>query len=85
MPPPRCENKVLSLKGIGDENDDCLRWANATRNKVNNRIKCFNCESCKAARLATYQTDQDKVRMYSLIAAVFLFIANLFVSMGGFE
>ncbi|KAK9061812.1 hypothetical protein SSX86_018995 [Deinandra increscens subsp. villosa] len=82
VPPPRCKN-VISLKGI-DHNDDCLRWANATLSKPKH-VKCYNCNSCKAARLATYQTDQDKVRMYSLIAAVFLFIANLFVTLGGFE
>ncbi|KAD7479447.1 hypothetical protein R6Q59_008276 [Mikania micrantha] len=83
VPPSRCAKQLISFKGI-DNNDDCIKWANATISKPTH-VKCYNCNSCKAARLATYQTNQDKVRMYTLIAAVFLFIANLFVSMGGFE
>ncbi|KAM0006597.1 hypothetical protein Hdeb2414_s0023g00629441 [Helianthus debilis subsp. tardiflorus] len=84
VPPPRCK-RLISFKGIGnDDNDDCKRWANGTKTK-NQNVKCYNCNSCKAARLATYQTEQDKVRMYSLIAAVFLFIASFFVTIGGFE
>lgn len=70
--------------GSVSENDDCLKWANATLNKPKH-VKCFDCDSCKAARMATYITNQDKVGIYLTIAGVFLFIANLFSSMGGFE
>ncbi|XP_071708374.1 tetraspanin-8-like [Rutidosis leptorrhynchoides] len=81
--PPRCAQKLISLKEVS-ETDDCMKWANATLKKPTH-AKCYNCNSCKAARLATYQADQDKVRIYTLLAAVFMFVANMFVSMGGFD
>ncbi|KAI3520942.1 hypothetical protein L2E82_33556 [Cichorium intybus] len=83
VPPPRCARKLFTLESV-DENDDCVKWANATLKKPEH-VKCYDCHSCKAARLATYITNQDHVSIYSAIAAVFLIFANLFVSMGGFE
>ncbi|KAL7612400.1 tetraspanin-5 [Lactuca sativa] len=83
VPPPKCARKMFELGSVS-ENDDCLKWANATLNKPKH-VKCFDCDSCKAARMATYITNQDKVGIYLTIAGVFLFIANLFSSMGGFE
>ncbi|XP_071739018.1 tetraspanin-5-like [Rutidosis leptorrhynchoides] len=83
VPPQRCPKQLISLKEVS-EKDDCMKWANATLNNPL-QVKCYNCNSCKAARLATYQVDQDKVRMYTFLAAIFLFIANVFVSMGGFD
>ncbi|GJX88308.1 hypothetical protein Tco_0340322 [Tanacetum coccineum] len=81
--PPRCARDLASFKDLS-EHDDCLKWANATIKKPLH-AKCYDCNSCKAARMATYQMNQDKVRGYSLIAVIFLFICNLFSSMGGFE
>ncbi|KAI3747951.1 hypothetical protein L6452_10708 [Arctium lappa] len=82
-PPPRCAKQFASFKGISDH-DDCVKWVNATAKK-SEHIKCYDCNSCKAARMATYHTNEDKVRMHSVIIAIFLFVASLFSSMGAFD
>ncbi|KAJ9540680.1 hypothetical protein OSB04_027186 [Centaurea solstitialis] len=84
VPPPRCEKQFASFKGIKDD-DDCLKWNKATEKEESEYVKCYNCSSCKAARMATYHMNEDKVRMLPVIIAIFLFIASLFSTMGAFE